>query len=141
MPIFAMNADDFVAFGLRFSNFNNVKRLSRNKNLEFFKSCCGCSAKVCEQIWMDLQTNDEINNDGKESFEYKPKYFLLALRFLKEYSTENQLCSLFGIQSPTSVQCWSKEYVIRIHLLLQRTVSLFMNKTKEQSLYSHIILF
>jgi len=67
MPIFAMNADDFAAFGLRSSNFNNVERLSRNKNLELFKSCYGCSAKVCEQIWMDLQTTDKDNNGSKES--------------------------------------------------------------------------
>jgi hypothetical protein len=88
-------ADEMLQMGLRMIGFDDSRqeRVSRRTNVRRFGAYFGSSPLVCAVIWEDLLTT-ELEEARVESGVH-PKYFFLAMHFLKRYPTEEGLAGSF----------------------------------------------
>ena len=119
--------DQMLYQGLRLIGFNcqRVKSVSYTINLERFCAHFGSNPIVYAQIWEDLQTTlcSEAMITKKSA---QLRYFLMAIYFLKCYSTESQLAAIFKISERT-VRKWCWFYTCRIQALKEAKVSKSMS--------------
>ena len=89
---------------LGFTCQQRIKHVSRTINLERFRAHFGSNLILYAQIWEDLQTTlcGEAMITKKSAH---LRYFLMAIHFLKYYSTELQLVAVIKI-SERIVQKW-----------------------------------
>ena len=109
-----LSATDLVFLGLEMAGFKRLANSSEKTNFDRFNSLYGATARSCHELFLQISEVDDR--------QVHPKYFLLALRFLKEYPTEQQLCGMFNIQSEKTVRKWTKIYVKKIQELLPAKV-------------------
>jgi hypothetical protein len=108
-----LTADEMMRKGLELCGFDGRRQNKASKalNLRRFKAHFGSMQVVYAQIWKDLQTTriPEARIAGKVCVDS----FLMAIHFLKIYSTEEVLSGLFKI-CERSVRKWVWYYVIKI---------------------------
>lgn len=66
-----------------------------------FRAFFGVPSEICSRIWIMLI--------GKHSHDAHPRHLLMALHFLKGYSTENVNATLFQVDEKT-FRRWQWEY-------------------------------
>ena len=86
---------EFMRLGLEISGFHHWEANNEKSNLERFRGLYGMSPKRCEQLWNDLQLNDDL--EGRITSDANPLHLLLALRLMRTYSSEIVLAGLFGL--------------------------------------------
>ena len=91
-----LTADEFMRMGLERVGFNYrvQQKVLRTTNLTRFKAHYGSNPVVYAQIWEDLQTTTipEARIPTKLT---DPDCFLMAIKFLKCYPTEQDLSGTF----------------------------------------------
>jgi hypothetical protein len=112
---------EFMALGMHLAGPPNWERRNHETNVRAFVSHYGACPMVCERVWWDLQTNEE--EDGSINF---PVHLLLALRFLKAYPKDDELCGFFGMSNGTMWK-WRDLYVSKLATLLDTKVSQLSN--------------
>ena len=110
---------DFMVLGLDTAQYYKWRKYNLLPNIDRFRRDYGAHPATCEAIWNDLQssTDPEIHVDKKG----KPLHFLLALRWLYKYHTEEDLGKFFRMTEKT-VGKWTKHYAEKICLLLESKV-------------------
>jgi hypothetical protein len=80
---------EFLTIGLAtFFEDKTINRTKQATNVSRFVSYFGSSPSVCATIWEDLQRDSTVDEARVEQDKRKPKYFLMAMHFLKVYDTE-----------------------------------------------------
>jgi hypothetical protein len=100
----------------------NWENRKEETNVKAFISHYGASPTVCQRIWFDLQTAVDPSlcvGAGDD-----PLYLLLALRYLKAYPNDAELCGFFRINSPGTIRKWKNKFVDKLARLLQNKVLL-----------------
>jgi hypothetical protein len=108
--------------GLGIAGFDEdrIARVENPLNQRRFRSWFGSNSNVCARIWEDLLTT-EIE-EARIPLNANPDYFLMALHFLKVYSTEEHRSGTFGIGERT-VRKWTWYFVGKLSALKEQKVS------------------
>ncbi|CAB9531866.1 hypothetical protein SEMRO_4136_G353120.1 [Seminavis robusta] len=105
---------EFLAIGLDITRGkNHWEYLKASANEDRFRKAFGAATITCSEIWNDLVLRQEIT--GK----LKPRYLLLALRYLSTNDTQDDLMILFKIGSKHTIKDWTNLFVRKIQLLLK----------------------
>ena len=112
---------DFLALGLEIAGFRRWKNHSNETNCNYFWSVYGASALTCEQIWRDLATMVDRNNNALIDSASQPLFLLLTLRWFKTYKTEIQLSGRFSM-SPNTVRKYISAYSLMLQSLKDKKV-------------------
>ena len=105
----AVTEQGFLELGLGRRGLTRWKKFKRETQLSLFRAYYGATPKTCESIWND------IGND-------KPIGFLIALRWLRRYETEQVLAYEFD-NSEKDVRETVRELVGKIAALKMQKVS------------------
>lgn len=90
-PVYLYNSDQVLVIGLQVAGYKprQIKRVSRETNIDRFKDSFGVAPIIYAQIWTDIQTTKmaeaRINTEHRSCTIYT---FLEAIRFLKKYDRE-----------------------------------------------------
>ena len=105
----AVSEKHFMGLGMSLAGTPNWKNMKEETNVEVFVTHFGASPTVCERIWLDLQTAEDpsLCVSARDS----PLYLLVALRYLKAYPKDVELCGFFGINSRETIRKWKKIFV------------------------------
>jgi hypothetical protein len=106
--------EDFMALGMQLAGPSTWRRNIEATNVKAFVTHYGAPPKVCSAMWFDIESSEE---DPLGQWD-KPLHLLLALRFLKAYPTDAELCAFFDINSRITITKWRNIYVNRIGKLL-----------------------
>ena len=111
--------------GLGIAGFDEdrIARVENPLNQWRFRSWFGSNSNVYARIWEDLLTT-EIE-EARIPLNANPDYFLMALHFLKVYSTEEHRSGTFGIGERT-VRKWTWYLVEKLSALKEQKVSLVL---------------
>jgi hypothetical protein len=113
-----------MALGMQLAGPSTWRRNIEATNVKAFVTHYGAPPKVCSAMWFDIESSEE---DPLGQWD-KPLYLLLALRFLKAYPTDAELCAFFDINSRITITKWRNIYVNRISKLL-------LTKVRHMKLY------
>lgn len=110
----------FMGLGMNLAGPSSWRRRKEETNIECFVTHFGANPKVCARVWLDLQTatDPSLRVGAKDS----PLYLLLALRFLKAYPKDAELCGFFDMSAET-MRKWKFVYVAKLARLLEDKVS------------------
>ena len=120
MAMIPFDQVSFMKLGLETAGFSRWEMYLEHTNIDRFRGWYGSRPTVCETVWRMLQWS--VNEECRIGSDANPMHLLLALRFLKAYSTELELAGQFKI-TEKAVQKWSGMYVRKINLLLEEMVS------------------
>jgi hypothetical protein len=97
-------ADEILSIGLTLMGFPHERQesVSRDKNLDRFRSHYGSNPVVYAQIWEDLQLTDIEDARIDAPTAKSLKYFLMSINFLKCYPVRNVQEGDFGISDRTA---------------------------------------
>lgn len=120
-PFMAVASEEqFMGLGMRFAGSPNWNNHKEEVNVDVFITHYGACPTACKRIWYDLQTaaDPNVRVGARDS----PMYLLLALRYLKAYPKESELCGFFGINSRRTIKKWRDLYVDKLAKLLKSKV-------------------
>jgi hypothetical protein len=122
--------------GLGIAGFDEdrVARVQHPLNERRFRSWFGSNPNVCAQIWEDLLTTEIA--EARIPLNSDPDYFLMALYFLKVYSTEEHRSGTFGIGERT-VRKWSWYFVAKLSALKAQKVSFLVSLQPQHPYLDH----
>jgi hypothetical protein len=120
MVISRISESAFMALGLEYAGDKRWNQQNHLYNVESFKAWYAASPKTCEEIWVDLQMAPE--EEGRIDSDANPLFLLLALCFLKGYSTERKLACMFNMNEKT-VRKWCASFTRKVQLLKVKKVS------------------
>ena len=103
----------FLKLGLEIAGYKRWETYQHGSNIDRFVSCYDATPKTCFEMWKDLKFMDKLDKYSK------PKYLLIALRYLYTNDTENDLARFFGYIDRTRIRTHAKEYANKIQWLLQ----------------------
>lgn len=112
-----------MALGLNYFKYYRWETYSLEANIDRFKSQYGVTPATCVEIWNDMIDSDDDDVKIQKGRETKPKFLLLALRWLFAYETEKQIGPHFDIHSTTTTSKYLKIWVRKLQLLLKPMVS------------------
>lgn len=115
------NANDFLELGLLYHGWNErqIERNALKTKLEAFKGRFYVGPETCERIFNDFKT---VDTEDARVEKPNPKYILLALNHLKEYSIEGNIAGLFHMCKKTATK-WIDFYVRKMAALKEHKVS------------------
>ena len=116
-------AREFMAMGLTYFKFHRWEKYKLEASIDRFKHQFGVTPATAALAWETMIDSDDPRIKIEKGRCTKPKYLLLALRWLFVYETERQLGPHFDIHSTTTTEKHLKIWVRKIQLLLPSLVS------------------
>ena len=117
---------DILYLGLTLAGHaeRSIDRTRLKKNLERFEAKYYASPETCCEILFDLQVT-AIDDARVEK--PNPRHLLIALNYLKEYPTDNNLAGMFGCNEKTAKK-WANFYVRKIQALKEHKIKFLFDQ-------------
>ena len=116
-------AREFLAMGLTYFKFYRWERYKEAANIDRFKHQFGVTPDTAALAWSMMIDSDDPRIKIEKGYGTKPKFLLLALRWLSVYETDRQVGPHFDIHSTTTTEKHLKIWVKRLQLMLPSLVS------------------
>lgn len=126
MALVNLTPQQMTELGLELVGYGR-RNLSDASKIDVFRSLFGASPEACSHALTDLQLMGVIPNDTVKSVE--PRYFLVALHWMKTYKTEPDMSGRFK-RSVRTLRTWIWGYVeafqaLKPHKVNEYTMSSF----------------
>jgi len=125
----ATTEHQFLGLGLTIAKYDKWETYKPNRQIERFKEKYGVIPKTCEMMWADMRVSPL--QECKLPKNAKPKDFLLAMRFIFAYDTENDIGTFFDIKSEKTVRAICRVWVVRMKALLAAKMGEFSDIDNE----------
>ena len=116
-------AKELMGIGLTYFKYYRWEKYKLEANIDRFKSQYGVTPATAALTWSTMMDIDDPAIKIEKGVATKPKYLLLALRWLFVYETERQVGPHFDIHSTNTTEKYLKIWVKKLQLLLPILVS------------------
>lgn len=129
-PPHRYSANELMAIGLTIFNYHRWEKYKLEANIDRFMSQFGVTPNAAALVWDTLVDSTDPAIQIQRGRCTKPKFLLLALRWLFVYETERQIGPIFAIHSRNTVEKHLKIWVRKIQLCLPALVRIAWRKQK-----------
>ncbi len=128
MPLLHFSSEQFLVLGLQLCGWpsSKIEKANANSKEVRFRAKYYASPASCEIIFHDIQET-EVDVDGQATTLRRPnpRYFLMALFYLKKYPDKQDLADFLKLSEKTAL-LWAKRYVEHIQALKELKVRRYL---------------